>query len=37
MKKLNVLYNTDNNYVDIVMASMISLMENSLFDEVIFQ
>ena len=36
MKKLNVLYNTDNNYVDIVMASMISLMENSLFDEVDF-
>lgn len=36
MNKLNVLYNIDNNYVDIVMASMISLIENGLFDEVDF-
>lgn len=29
MENLNVFYNIDNNYVDIAMASMISLIENS--------
>ena len=32
MNKLDVLYSSDNRYIDIMLASIISLIENSEID-----